>query len=80
MVSVETSRGPRAVAFVTVAPGAGGGFDEEALRGHCAAALARFKVPARIFAVDAFPTTKSANGVKIRRAALRRMADERLRG
>ena len=80
VVSVETARGPRAVAFVTVAPGAAGGFDEEALRGHCAAALARFKVPARIFAVDGFPTTTSANGTKIRRAELRRMADERLRG
>ena len=80
VVSAETSRGPRAVAFVTAAPGAAGGFDEEALRSHCAAALARFKVPARIFVVDGFPTTKSANGTKIRRAELRRMAAERLRG
>ena len=77
VVGVKTGQGSRPVAFVTVAPGAGG-FDEEALRNHCAAALARFKVPARIFAVEEFPTTESANGTKIRRADLRRMAEERL--
>ena len=76
VVGVDTERGPRPVAFVTVA--ASGGFDEEALRDHCGRSLARFKVPARIFAVDEFPTTRSANGTKIRRAELRRMAEERL--
>ena len=76
VVGVDTERGARPVAFVTVA--AGGGFDEEALREHCGRSLARFKVPGRIFAVDEFPTTKSANGTKIRRAELRRMAEERL--
>ena len=76
VVGVDTGRGPRPVAFVI--PDSGGGFDEEALRDHCGQALARFKVPARIFAVDAFPTTRSANGTKIRRAELRRMAEERL--
>ena len=76
VVGVETGRGLRPVAFVTVA--AGDGFDEEALRDHCGRSLARFKVPARIFAVDDFPTTKSANGIKIRRGELRRMAEERL--
>ncbi len=76
VVGVDTERGPRPVAFVVLDPG--GGFDEEALRGHCGRSLARFKVPARIFAVDEFPTTKSANGTKIRRAELRRIAEERL--
>ena len=76
VVRVDTERGSRPVAFVTVT--AGGGFDEEALRDHCGRSLARFKVPARIFAVDEFPTTKSANGTKIRRSELRRMAEERL--
>ena len=76
VVGVDTEHGPRPVAFVTVA--AGGGFDEEALRDHCGQSLARFKVPARIFAVDEFPTTRSANGTKIRRAELRRMAEDRL--
>ena len=76
VVGVDTERGTRPVAFVVPAPA--GGFDEEALRDHCGRSLARFKVPARIFALDAFPTTKSANGTKIRRAELRRMAEERL--
>ena len=77
VVGVQTGEGPRPVAFVTAAP-EGGPFDEEALRAHCAGALARFKVPARIFAVTEFPITRSANGTKIRRAELRRMAQERL--
>lgn len=77
VVGVDTEGGPRPVAFIVPDPG-GGGFDEQALRGHCERSLARFKVPARIFAVDGFPTTKSANGTKIRRAELRRMAEERL--
>ena len=76
VVEVDTERGPRPVAFVV--PDPGGGFDEEALREHCGRSLARFKVPARIFAVDEFPTTMSANGTKIRRAELRRMAEARL--
>ena len=77
VVGVDTERGTRPVAFVTLA--AEGGFDEAAFRDHCGRSLARFKVPARIFAVDEFPTTRSANGTKIRRAELRRMAGERLR-
>ncbi len=76
VVGVDTEGGPRPVAFVV--PDRGAGFDEEALRDHCGRSLARFKTPARIFAVDEFPTTKSANGTKIRRAELRRMAEERL--
>ena len=75
VVEVDTERGPRPVAFVVPDPG---GFDEEALREHCGRSLARFKVPARIFAVDEFPTTMSANGTKIRRTELRRMAEARL--
>ncbi|MCK1392944.1 AMP-binding protein [Bradyrhizobium sp. 1] len=40
--------------------------------------LAGYKVPARIYVVDAFPVTDSANGVKIQRARLRTMAVERI--
>ena len=76
VVGVETGRGPRPVAFVTLA--STGGIDEEALRNHCGRSLAKFKVPHRIFAVDEFPTTTSANGTKIRRAELRHMAQERV--
>ena len=44
------------------------------MQAHCARGLARFKVPARVFALDAFPVAESANGVKVQRAKLREMA------
>ncbi len=72
-VQVVTA-GNRAVAFVILAGGAV--LDEAAVRAHCARRLAKYKVPARIIALDAFPTTDSANGVKIQRARLRDMAGE----
>jgi fatty-acyl-CoA synthase len=70
--------GLTAVAFVTLRPGAA--FDEVALRQFCTAGLARFKVPARCVALDAFPTTASANGTKVQRAKLREMAHRLLAG
>lgn len=76
VVGAETRRGTAAVAFVTLKPGAEA--DEERLRGHCKGALAGFKVPARVFVIDAFPTTESANGTKIQRGKLREMAQRRL--
>ena len=42
----------------------------------CATRLARHKVPVRFHVVDAFPTTDGANGTKIRRHELRRLATE----
>ena len=42
--------------------------------------LAAFKVPARVWFVAEFPTTQSANGVKIQRGKLREMAMQRLQG
>jgi fatty-acyl-CoA synthase len=41
---------------------------------QCRAELAGFKVPRRVIALDAFPTTPSANGERVQRAELRRMA------
>ena len=76
VVAADTEGGPRAVAFVTLRPGAA--LDEASLLARGRAALARYKVPARIFAVDAFPTTESANGVKIQRARLRDEAGRRM--
>ena len=40
--------------------------------------LAPFKVPARVWFVERFPTNESANGVKVQRAKLREMALQRL--
>ena len=77
VVGVTTADGSvRAVGFVI--PRDGTAFDEEVLRNHCLDRLARFKAPIRIFAVDEFPTTQSANGTKIQRAELRRMAEARV--
>ena len=45
---------------------------------HCQAGMAKFKIPARIFTIDQFPTTTGANGTKIQRKKLRDMAIERL--
>jgi fatty-acyl-CoA synthase len=78
VVGAETGRGTAAVAFVTLKPGAAA--DETGLHDHCKGALAGFKVPARVFVVDAFPTTESANGTKIQRNKLREMAQQRIGG
>ena len=74
VVGADTGHGIRPVGFVVAQPGAP--FDEAALIDHCRGGLARFKVPMRITAVSAFPTTKSANGFKIQRVRLRDMAEE----
>ncbi len=76
VVGVKMADGSiRAVGFVIMQADAA--FDEDRLRQHCLDGLARFKAPIRIFALDTFPTTQSANGTKIQRAELRRMAQER---
>jgi fatty-acyl-CoA synthase len=76
IVGVSSERGLVAVGFVTLRPG--GAFDEAALREFCGRGLARFKVPAAFFCLDAFPTTPSANGTKVQRARLREIAAEHL--
>ena len=62
--------------FVTIADDAA--FAEQSLIDHCAKGLAKYKVPIRVFPIDAFPTTKSANGTKIQKAKLREMAEENI--
>ncbi|SMF30117.1 fatty-acyl-CoA synthase [Tistlia consotensis] len=62
----------RAVAFVTLQPGAEA--TEAELIGHCEGRLARFKVPLRVLPVADFPVTQGANGVKVQRGRLREMA------
>lgn len=71
---VATGSG-KAVAFVLARPDAASAPDEAALIAACRRELARYKVPARIVALDAFPVTESANGVKVQRARLREMAE-----
>lgn len=77
VVAVELKGQARCVAFVIPAqepepP------QQQALTARLRERLAGYKVPARIYVVDAFPVTDSANGVKIQRARLRAMAMERI--
>ncbi|MGY3651728.1 acyl-coenzyme A synthetase/AMP-(fatty) acid ligase [Bradyrhizobium sp. LM4.3] len=51
---------------------------QEALITRLRERLAGYKVPARIYIVEAFPVTDSANGIKIQRARLRAMAMDRI--
>jgi fatty-acyl-CoA synthase len=62
----------RAVAFVL---SDGGVFNEAAVIEFCSTGLAKYKVPSRIIALDAFPVTQSANGIKIQKNRLREMAE-----
>ncbi len=77
VVGAPTNHGERAVAFVTVEEGRE--FDEAAVITHCRSGLAGYKAPLRIISLEAFPTTLSANGVKIQRAKLREMASAAVR-
>lgn len=52
--------------------------DQKAIIDHCRERLARYKVPIAVIRVDAFPTTASANGTKIRVTELRAMAETAL--
>jgi fatty-acyl-CoA synthase len=77
VVGVDVDGRMRPVAF---AVGTQGGFEETAVIAAARERLAHFKVPARVFAVDEFPTTESANGRKVQKAKLREMAAARLGG
>ena len=76
VVAVEIAGQPRAVAFVV--PAAGAAPREADVIAAAAAQMAGFKVPARVWFVDEFPTTDSPNGLKIQRARLRDIALEHL--
>ncbi len=72
VVGVDTPAGARAFAFVILNPGAL--FDERKLISHCAARIAKFKVPVRVRPIDAFPVTPGANATKIQKSKLRETA------
>lgn len=75
VVAIDLKGQARCVAFVI---SAGEPPRQEALIAHLRERLAGYKVPARVYVVDAFPVTDSANGVKIQRARLRAMAMDRI--
>lgn len=78
VVAAERDGARVAFGFVLAKPGEQP--DEAAILTACKAHLARYKIPARIVTLDAFPVTESPNGVKIQRVKLRDMANAILRG
>ncbi len=69
VVAVDRPDGARPVAFVI------GTFDECDVIARCRDRLAAYKAPIRVFGVEAFPSTPSANGTKIQRTRLRELAE-----
>jgi len=78
VVGARTPAGLKPFAFVILAPGAA--LDEVAVITHCAARIAKFKVPVRVQAIDAFPVTPGANATKIQKHKLREIAEAALGG
>lgn len=73
VVAVSRPAGLVPVAFVLLAPGAA--FDEAAVLASVSGRLARYKVPQRIFPLEAFPVTPGANATKIQKGKLRELAE-----
>jgi fatty-acyl-CoA synthase len=73
VVGVPQAGGLVPIAFVVLQHGAA--MDEATVIAHVAARLARYKVPLRVFPVDAFPVTPGANATKIQKGKLREMAE-----
>ncbi|WP_342644080.1 AMP-binding protein [Rhodoligotrophos ferricapiens] len=76
VVSVETDKGVRPVAFVV--PSGDGGIDEKMILQRCRAELAVYKVPVAIFEIRDLPVVQGPNGVKVKKHELRNIAKERL--
>lgn len=76
VVAVNAAGSSRPVAFVI--PDAGKAVDESAVKARLQQQIARYKVPIRIFAVDAFPCTTGPNGTKVKRNELRELAQSLL--
>jgi fatty-acyl-CoA synthase len=73
VVGARAAAGLVPIAFVVLQEGAA--LDERAVLAHVAGKLARFKVPQRVFPIDAFPVTPGANATKIQKGKLREMAE-----
>lgn len=76
VVAVEIGGQTRVVAFVIAERGAA--IDAQAIMARMRAQVAPFKVPARVWPVDAYPVTLSSNGMKTPRNKLRELALQRL--
>ena len=74
VVGLQKAGEMRAYAFVLCMPGQR--FDEGALLAFARSRMARYKVPERVFCLEAFPTIQSANAIKVQKARLREMASE----
>jgi len=73
VVAIPRAGGLVPVAFVLVQNGAR--LDETRVIAHASSKLARYKVPVRVVAIDAFPVTPGANATKIQKGKLREMAE-----
>lgn len=69
VVAVEVGGEQRPVAFIILTPGASA--SEAGIIAGLQGVIAGFKIPARVWFLDEFPSTPSANGTKIQRGALR---------
>ncbi len=78
VVGISTGQGTRAVAFVIMEEAHD--LDEAGVIDRCREAMAKFKVPERVIAVEEFPTAESPNGRRVQRNKLRELAKERLKG
>ncbi|MEX0604540.1 MAG: AMP-binding protein [Marinobacter sp.] len=75
VIGADVNGKPACVAFVITEPEAD--IDAEGIRAWLKNVVAPFKVPTKVWFLDAFPVTESANGTKIQRSKLRAMAAER---
>ncbi len=78
VVGISQGETLKPVGFVTLKPG--GTLDEAAAIGHVASKLARYKVPVRLFPIDAFPVTEGTNATKIQKHKLRDLALQKMAG
>ena len=76
VVAVEYEGAQRPVAFAVAREGTV--LDEGAALQRCRASLAAFKVPRRLVELGELPATESANGRKVQRSQLRKLAAEAL--